>query len=166
MNIQQARKTVAANKLNGVVNLLEALGSSQDPIIYQGQETTPEDLSYKLGWDADPTQIRISFYGEGKRGGVTLRRNSTFAQMLLDRVRMKQERIREEKRQDRKPVVEYLVTWKEWNGIEPCGRTDWDIRSKRFKSRAEAKRFYQAMGMQHPTTFKKITTEFIGSLND
>ena len=45
------------------VDILEHLYSSQDPIMYRGEDMTPEDLSYYLNEHLPASEVRISYYG-------------------------------------------------------------------------------------------------------
>ena len=159
MNIKQARRIVSEGYLSDVVKLLEALGSSQDPIRHGGKDTTPEELMYSLGWDTKATDLRISFYASDKKGRLCHKKGSTFAQMLCDRANMEVNRRIQQNEHTDKTVVEYIVAWDEWDGMDPCGRTEWQTHSKKFKNKAEARKFYDAMAAQHPARFKKTTVE-------
>jgi len=163
MNIKEARRIVSESTLAGVVELLETLGSDKDPIFYKREETTPEGLSYKLGWYTKAADCRISFYGIWEFGS-RLRKNSTFAQMLRDRTILNQRIHREDKRESRKPVVEYIVSWKEWKGVEPCGKTEWKRCSKKFTKRSEAKALFVHMRTHYDhAKFQKVTTELLNT---
>ena len=84
--------------------LLENLGSADDPIKFRGKEMTPNDLYYEDGVGEcsrrlepclRPGQIRIGFYGDIPRGqdkgvGFGWRPNSTLKQMVEDRIRLKE----------------------------------------------------------------------------
>jgi hypothetical protein len=71
--------------LDSAVDLLDDLCSHQDPILYKGAETTPEELDYLL---TDPyllaKDIRISYYG-----GAPFRLiHGTLSGMVADRKRL------------------------------------------------------------------------------
>ena len=86
-NIKELRKYLNGITLRGVVEMLENLGSSQDPIMYMGKDTTPESLYYDtLNERVLALDIRISFWGVKKDGKLGWRRNSNFARMILDRM--------------------------------------------------------------------------------
>lgn len=73
---------------------LEQLGSSEDPIVYQGQEMTPSELVYR----AKPNlakHVRVSFWGEVD-GRCRLIRGSNLARMVADRRKLQAETICQE----------------------------------------------------------------------
>lgn len=63
--------------------LLEHLGSDQDPIYYQGEETTAADLAATLP-ETKIDKIRIGYFGLHK-GHLCRIRHGTFAAMIRDR---------------------------------------------------------------------------------
>lgn len=77
---------------------LEEHGSSQDPIFYKGQETTPEQLSWKVddgrcdlrGYTL-AGEVRIGYYG-GK--DLHLIKRGTLSGMVKDRRRLREDRDR------------------------------------------------------------------------
>lgn len=67
------------------LEILDALWSSDDPIWYQGKETTPDGLRDEpLDMSADARRIRIMFFGKHGRG--IRRRQGTLHSMILDRL--------------------------------------------------------------------------------
>ena len=85
-NIKELRKYLGNMSLRGVVEILENLGSSQDPIMYMGKDTTPEELSYTMNERMPAIDMRICFYGKKRNGEFGWRCCSSFAQMILDRM--------------------------------------------------------------------------------
>ena len=85
-NIKELRKYLGGMSLRGIVEILENLGSSQDPIMYMGKETTPEELSYTMNERMPAIDMRIGFYGTKRDGKFGWRHGSNFAQMILDRM--------------------------------------------------------------------------------
>jgi hypothetical protein len=75
--------------LSRAVQDLEENGSSQDPIWYKGEETTPEQLEWKVsdnrhGGMAAASKIRITYYGYVK-GDCLKKVNGTLSGMVRDR---------------------------------------------------------------------------------
>lgn len=165
ITIQDVRAEIKAQNLDifGICEVLQKYGSEEDPIIYRGNETTPRDLAYHLAAGTPALSVRISFWGDKKGGGFGLRRNSNFACMLQDRMNMREQKEREKKRQERKPVVRYIVTWKVWNGVESCGRSEYSSRKKEFERRTEAKTFFVEMKQTGHTNvqLRKMTDELL-----
>lgn len=164
MKIQDIREEIKAQNLDlfGVCEWLEQYGSDQDPIIYMGQEMEARDPAYKLAAYTPALSVRISFWGAKKGGGHGLRRNSNFAHMLKDRIDMFAEREREKKKQERKPVVEYIVTWLQYTRFDHA-----NTEAKTFTNRAEAKSFFvQTKRHHYGVKFRKVTDELLGESDD
>lgn len=169
MTIKDVREEIKAQNLDifGVCEWLEKYGSDGDPIFYRGKETTPTDLAYHLAQYTPALDVRISFYGTTKTSSCGLRRNSNFAHMIKDRIDMFADRRRATAKEERKPFVKYLVTWKEWQGIEPCGKAEWLSRCKEFERRTEAKAFFIDIKRKHSyVKFRKVTDELLGESED
>lgn len=72
--------------------ILEILGSSDDPIEFNGRETSISDLYYndvyhngsKIDFDTDSRRINIMFYGASSKG--SRRRRGTLFTMIADRL--------------------------------------------------------------------------------
>jgi len=84
--------------VNRAIQDLEEHGSSQDPIWYQGEETTPEQLSWKVDDGRSDLSgyvlagdVRISYYG-GK--DLHLIKRGTLSGMVRDRRRLREDRDR------------------------------------------------------------------------
>lgn len=175
MNISEVREEIRSQNLDifGVCELLDEYGSGDDPIIWKGEEMQARDLAYKLAQATPALEPRISFWGTLPDGKFGLRRNSNFAHMVLDRMRFFEERTKKERketlRKQRGGVVEYIVSWDEWLGIEPCGRTEWKRHTKRFKQdqRPEAKAcFVDAKRRYNNVEFRQVTSKLLGSSDD
>lgn len=70
-----------------VDDYLEELGSSQDPIFWKGEETTPTDLRYRVPGE-DPAQVRITYWGGSLEGRQRLIRGGTVLGMIADRIHL------------------------------------------------------------------------------
>lgn len=63
---------------------LDECASTQDPIIYKGEETSPEQLLYLLDQTLLAGKVRFSYWGM-KSNCTQLIRNGTLAGMVKDR---------------------------------------------------------------------------------
>lgn len=91
-----------------VDNYLEELGSSQDPIFYQGEETTPTDLRYRVPGE-DPGKVRISYWGGSREGRQRLIRGGTVLGMIADRIELSRRPFpRYVPRKERAPILKAL----------------------------------------------------------
>jgi len=70
--------------INGAGQILDALGSDQDPVYYRGIETTVNELAYGEHGDKDARRFVIEFYG-GRSRGLRKIKGTVFA-MILDRL--------------------------------------------------------------------------------
>lgn len=68
--------------------ILDALGCSDDPIIWKGKGVTPEGLDYYYNHDYNikASSVRIKFYGGGRKLGLL--KGSLYA-MVVDRLTKK-----------------------------------------------------------------------------
>lgn len=69
--------------LEEAVEQLELLGSDEDPISYEGKETTPRDLLYDLGPRHRTETMLITYLA--KRRGKLMYSVGTFQGMIRDR---------------------------------------------------------------------------------
>lgn len=162
INVKQVREEIIEQNLDlhGISELLEKYGSNEDPIFYRGDETTPSELAYHLGYNGphDVLNIRISFYGS-RDGKLVLRKNSNFAHMVKDRMDLYAERDKVTKKKDKKLEVEYIVSWRD--------KTDFASRSKTFTNKAKARKHYTSMKERHDrVTFRKVTNELLQESDD
>jgi len=59
--------------------------------------------------------------------------------------------------------IEYIVSWREWKGVEGCGKTEYYADSKTFTKRPEAKAHFVEMKLRHyRVKFRKVTDELLG----
>lgn len=58
--------------LRRAIELLEEAGSADDPVKYQGVETTPTQLEWELDWDKKAGDIRITYAGNSRTVNGTL----------------------------------------------------------------------------------------------
>lgn len=59
--------------------------------------------------------------------------------------------------------VEYIVSWREWRGVEGCGKTEYQAGSRTFSKRTEAKAHFVEIKQRHyRVKFRKITDELLG----
>ena len=72
--------------LQSAVEELSRLGSNDDPIVYRGDDTTPQELADRWGYDALAANFRISYYSV-RAGKVRLLKNGTLGGMIRDRKR-------------------------------------------------------------------------------
>lgn len=171
MNIRELREEIKAgyDSVDAMSVLLEKYGSNEDPIIYKGEDTTPRDLADYLNPGMSVLDLRITFWGTLPNGKFGKRSNSNFAHMLLDRIKLYDDRRKEaeKKEKSRKRETEYKVSWREWCGVESCGATEWDYKSEKFKTKAEAEECFRKMHVRHHyAQLKKTTTELLGESND
>ena len=171
MNIKELREEIRAgyDSPDAISELLEKYGSNEDPIIYKGEDTTPRDLADYLNPRTSVLDLRITFWGTLPDGTFGKRNNSNFAHMLLDRIKLYDDRRKEaeKKAKSRKRQIEYKVSWREWCGVESCGATEWDYMSEKFKTKAEAEECFRKMHVRHHhVQFKKTTTELLGESED
>ncbi len=154
--------------IDEVCKWLERYGSSQDPIFCEGEETTPEEISYAERWQnfyASGQKLldkQINFYGDlpnGKFGLVT----GSFADMIADRIFLyrKREMEAEEKERKRRKQVKYVVSYKVSEGFDPCGRNDWTTKSETFTNLKEARKYFNKNKSQYCAKLRKITDELL-----
>ncbi|MEE8114192.1 MAG: hypothetical protein V3T23_07530 [Nitrososphaerales archaeon] len=55
--------------------------------------------------------------------------------------------------------TEYVVYWKEWQGVESCGRGDYLHRSKKFEHLHDASEHFVDMSRRHERAKLKMITE-------
>tara|TARA_R110000824_G_scaffold392824_1_gene591476 strand:- start:856 stop:1371 length:516 start_codon:yes stop_codon:yes gene_type:complete len=171
MNIKELREEIKAgyDSVDAMSELLAKHGSDEDPIIYKGEDTTPRDLANYLNPSTSALDLKISFWGTLPDGTFGKRSNSNFAHMLLDRINLYEERRKEadRKAKSRKRQIEYKVSWREWCGVESCGSTEWDYKSEKFKTKAEAEHQFSKMKVRHHhAKLQKTTIELLGESND
>jgi hypothetical protein len=64
-------------------------------------------------------------------------------------------------------VTDYLVSWQEWQGIEPCGKTDWAHRVERCAKLDKAMTLFADMKRQHSyVKLRRITNELLDQSDD
>lgn len=69
--------------LRDAVDILEVLGSIEDPIRCRGKDTTPRDLLYESNEHMLASEFRISYTAQGCRNVV----RGTFRGMIADRMK-------------------------------------------------------------------------------
>ncbi len=72
--------------LRSAVEELTALGSNDDPIVWRGEDMTPQELADRWGYDTLAANFRISYYSV-RAGKVRLLKNGTLGGMIRDRQR-------------------------------------------------------------------------------
>lgn len=65
--------------------ILDALGSNGDPVVYRGVETTVNDLVYSEHAERDARKLRLRFYVVGRARRPRLV-SGTLRTMILDRL--------------------------------------------------------------------------------
>lgn len=59
--------------------------------------------------------------------------------------------------------IEYMVSWREWKGVEPCGKTEYYANSKTFTQMTEARAYFAEIKLRHyRVKFRKVTDELLG----
>ena len=71
------------------VRCLGDLGSDQDPIYYEDEESTPEDLIYTVVDSMRADQVKIKFYGGDRMELI----DGTVADMVEDRKKLQSGRV-------------------------------------------------------------------------
>jgi len=85
---------LAPEKMNASTAFAELddyLGSGDDPIRWKGQDTTPNNVRYRIQGDPKATDVRVGYYGGPGCQWITARKG-TLAKLVADRRRLRAER--------------------------------------------------------------------------
>jgi len=87
--LKEKRMKIISLDVSTALAILDALGCSDDPIMYKGKEITPQELDYHYNYDYNikASSVRIKFYtgSSGKMSVLRLTKGSLYT-MVVNRL--------------------------------------------------------------------------------